>query len=210
MSHSQTLSEFIPQKSQTARTLIPGIAVGMMFVIASVAITSEVEHKALLLKVNEDSKTNVGALGEFHAIVRSRQHIDDFENKSPPVHFAYPAISDGLKLLSDPERLIPSEQVTLEVSGRSSISAEASAQTTRKALVRILARSASRLNLRMTFRAAPSMLFEVAELLDEIQKDEALRVDQIALSADQDISPDALFVDLICYPQASVARGSFP
>jgi hypothetical protein len=184
--------------------------VGMMFVMVSVAMSSAVENKSLLLQWNDSEETKALPFSDFHAIVRSRQVVEQIDHGSTPVQLAHAAIMDSLQILSDPERLTSNEQITFEVHGENMPSENSTARTTRKTLIDIVVRRASLLNLRITFRVAPTMLFEATELLNELQSQNALRIDQFALSVDREVSPDSLFIDLIRYSETDASEDSCP
>lgn len=180
----------------TASQCMPGVLIGCMFVLTSVAFSSLTDRETLLLKMSSSARDPGVDSCESPTVVRSFLQPQAALVGTQPVLSRETAVKNGLRVTSSQFASGPVERVTLEIpAGYAAADHETQFQN-RKELLQILSRRREKLELRMTLRVSPEHLADAVRLATELSKDCAVPAAHVVVSADNSLNADSLVVDV--------------
>jgi hypothetical protein len=178
------------------KTLLPGVFVGVMFLLAAAAASSNSDNRGLVLELADDSAAAQSSLAKELSVLRPHRPAKGMLVEAFPVEPADKVISDGVKLLSDDASLCALERVTVEVSLRESRQS-GSAESLHRATAQLLSRQMDSLLLRVTLRVAPENVLLAVDLLEDMLAEGVDRTDHVAVSVDDAVPVDQLLLDVV-------------
>ena len=185
-----------------SRSVIPGLLIGSMFLLAAFAHHGTSEQTKLLRQI-QSANVQAGTPSRMSTVIRLPRTESADSDVTRPIRSVDQSIADGIRLTTERSERIPSDRVTLQVPFAES--PEGSGQNTRQELLTLLSRRMSSLELQLTLRVPPNRLPEALKLAEELAPGSAISA--FGVSVDSSITKDTLFVDVIRSAQIEVAEG---
>lgn len=183
--------------SATMKTVMPGLIVGMMFLLAAFATCSTNERVVLLLQLSNSASGDSVRAYENATLLRPLRGRSRDENIVPTIQPQGLAINTGLQMLQSSSSLTPVERVTLEIPFGDRASGTATIRDEQKGLLELLTRRMEPLDLRINIRVAPGNLPRAVKLLDELSGTFSVAQDKIGISVDRTLPSDILCLDVL-------------
>jgi len=199
ISDMRTSSQRLPAHAAftgTASQIMPGVMIGCMFVLTSVAFSSLTDREVLLLNLNTSAREAAVDTVDAPTVVRSFLHEPAASVASLPVVSRKSAVKNGIRNMGYEPTSGTVERVTLEIAAGYYTAGSETRFRNRKELLQMLSRHRDKLELRMTLRVSPEHLADAVRLATDVSKDEGFPAAQIVISADNSQDADSLFVDV--------------
>ncbi len=180
----------------TVRQIMPGVMIGCMFLLTSVAFSSLNDREVLLMKL-EASTVDAGVDAiKRPTIVRLMPQQAVQWGGTLPVLSREAAVKNGVRMIGSKSEAWPVERVTLEINAGYSAAGPDVRFESRKELLQILSRRRDNFELQLTLRVAPENLSDAVRMATDLSKTCAVPATQVVISADTNIEADSLFVDV--------------
>jgi len=187
----------------TLKTVMPGLIIGMMFLLAACGACFTNENVQLLLQLKPSAVDGADVAAENATLLRpvrggvtDKGGITD-DRAIMTIQSPSSAVNSGLRMLQSSSLLVPVERVVLEISRDEHSTGTAAIADNQKGLVQLLTRRMVTLDLRLTIRVASKNLPQAGRFLDELSSTFNVSQERVGLSADETVPADVMCLDVV-------------